>query len=682
VIIDPDYHYESVNVENHERNQSSLLWWMRRVIAMRNRFKAFSRGTIEFLDSTNPKILAFLREYEDEHMLIVANLSRFSQAVEFNLSRFAGYVPEEVVSGNKFPSIKEEPYVLTLGFHNYYWFVLKKQEHVVAPSRGEGIPEVVVSGRWESILQGKQREYLERAILPSYLADCRWFGAKARVIQQIRIADIAPIGPDPHIAYLLFLEVRYTEGSNEMYLLPVSFGSVDGVEKLKEIPQAVIAALKTGNGSGVLIDAVHVEGFRAEMFRMLTRKKSVRAGRGEVIAYPGEILKKRKISNQQIEHTRVLKAEQSNTSILYGNEYFFKLYRRLDEGINPDLEMGRFLTEQAGFHNTPAYAGAVEYRRSGVEPVVLGILQQLVTNQGDAWNFSLANTGRYIESVLARRNEIEQIPAPPMSLVQLAGEEPPAIMQELIGGVYLEMIRLLGRRTAEMHLALASAPDDPRFAPEPFSLHYQRSLYHSMRTLTKRVFELLKKNLRDLPDEVRHDVEDVVGLEKEIITRFSNLFGRKIPAMKIRMHGDYHLGQVLFTGNDFVIIDFEGEPARTIGERRLKRSPLRDVAGMIRSFHYPTYSFLFTSNTISPEDRLTLRPWADLWYTYVSGVFLKSYLATVGAAPFIPKEDDELELMLNAYLMEKAIYEVGYELNNRPGWVVIPVHGIKYLLEG
>ncbi|MDH3252950.1 MAG: putative maltokinase, partial [Ignavibacteria bacterium] len=626
--------------------------------------------------------LAFLREYEDEHMLVIANLSRFSQAVEFDLSRFAGYIPEEVVSGNKFPSIKQEPYVLTLGFHNYYWFLLKKEEQYVVPSRGEGIPEVVLTGRWESILQGKQREHLERAILPSYLAGCRWFGAKARVIQQVRITDVVPIGPDPHIAYLLFLEVRYTEGSNEMYLLPVSFGSGDGVEKLKEIPQAVIMSLKTTNGSGVLVDAVHNEGFRAEMFRMLAKKRSVRAARGEVTAYPGEILKKKRAVSQQTDQSRVLKAEQSNTSILYGNEFFFKLYRRLDEGINPDLEMGRFLTEQAGFRNTPAYAGAIEYRRTGAEPMVLGVLQQLVPNEGDAWAFSLTSTGRYFESVLARRNEIGQVPVPPTSLVQLAAEETPAIMQELIGGVYLEMIRLLGCRTAEMHLALASAPDDPRFAPEAFSLHYQRSLYHSMRTLTKRVFELLKKNLKSLPDEVRSDVQKIIGLEKEIITRFSNLFGQKIPAMKTRMHGDYHLGQVLFTGNDFVIIDFEGEPARTIGERRLKRSPLRDVAGMIRSFHYPTYSYLFTTNTISPEDRVALRVWADLWYKYVSGVFLKSYLATVGTAPFIPKGKNELELMLNAYLLEKAIYEVGYELNNRPGWVVIPVHGITYLLEG
>ncbi len=681
VIIDPDYHYESVNVENHERNQSSLLWWMRRVIAMRNKFRAFSRGTIEFIDSNNPKILAFLREHDDEHILVVANLSRFSQAVEFDLSRFAGYIPEEVVSGNKFPPIKQEPYVLTLGFHNYYWFLLKKEEQYMLPSRREGIPDMEVAARWDAVLQGKEREVLERTILPPYLAGCRWFGAKSRVIQQIRISDITPVGPEPHVAFLLFLDVRYTEGSNEMYLLPVAFAPAEATEKIMGLPQAVIARLKTGHGSGALVDAVHTESFRTELLRMVARKKGIRAGRGEVVAYPGEIIKKKKSEGLPLEQTRVLKAEQSNTSILYGTEYFLKLYRRLDEGINPDLEMGRFLTEQAGFRNTPAYAGAFEYRRGGADPVVLGILQQFTPNQGDAWSYSLANTGRYLELVLARRNQIDELPSPPQSLVELSAQDPPTLMQELIGGVYLEMIRLLGQRTAEMHLALASVSDDPRFAPETFSLHYQRSLYHSMRTLTKRVFELLKRTVREMPDEVRTDVQKMIGLEKEIIARFSTLFGRKISAMKIRMHGDYHLGQVLFTGNDFVIIDFEGEPARTIGERRLKRSPLRDVAGMIRSFHYPTYSFLFTSNTISPEDRISLRPWADLWYKYVSGVFLNSYLATVGTAPFIPAASDELELMLNAYLLEKAIYEVGYELNNRPEWVVIPVHGITYLLE-
>jgi len=250
----------------------------------------------------------------------------------------------------------------------------------------------------------------------------------------------------------------------------------------------------------------------------------------------------------------------------------------------------------------------------------------------------------------------------------------------LIGGVYLEMARLIGKRTGEMHLALASEPDDPRFSPEPFSLLYQRSLYHSMRTLARRVFDLLNKNLSSMSSQVRAKAEAVAPFEKEIITRFSRLYSKKIPSMKIRIHGDYHLGQVLYTGNDFIIIDFEGEPARSIGERRLKRSPLRDVAGMIRSFHYPTYSILFSKKTFSPEEVEALAPWAECWYKYTAAAFLQSYLETIKGAPFIPSKNEDLELLLNAYLMEKAIYEVAYELNNRPDWVTIPLKGITDLM--
>jgi maltose alpha-D-glucosyltransferase/alpha-amylase len=242
------------------------------------------------------------------------------------------------------------------------------------------------------------------------------------------------------------------------------------------------------------------------------------------------------------------------------------------------------------------------------------------------------------------------------------------------------MARLIGKRTGEMHLALAAEPDDHRFSPEPFSLLYQRSLYHSMRTLTRRVFDLLNRNLSGMSPNIRSKATVVAPLEKEIIAHFSRLFSKKIPSVKIRVHGDYHLGQVLFTGNDFVIIDFEGEPARSIGERRLKRSPLRDVAGMIRSFHYPAYSILYGTKTFSPEEIAVLEPWAECWYKFVASAFLRTYLETVKNASFIPSKDEDLELLLNAYLLEKAIYEVAYELNNRPDWVTIPLKGIADLM--
>jgi maltose alpha-D-glucosyltransferase/alpha-amylase len=680
VIIDPDYHYESINVENHERNQSSMLWWMKRVIAMRKRFKAFSRGTIEFLDSDNPKILAFIRQYEDENILVVVNLSRFSQVVTLELSRFDGYVPEEVVSSNKFPTITASPYVLTLGFYDYYWFSLQKPTVQVTGKTKGSVPAFSVVGRWQAALHGKAGEKFERDILPQYLEGCRWFGGKARVMQQVKILDRVPLGAD-HGAEIVILDVRYSHGTNDQYMLPLAFSSEKKTEILEKSPQAVIALVTVGHTGGIIYDGAYDPALRARLFTLIARKQILRGSRGQLVAYPGSALKGKKISDLPVNDSQVIKAEQSNTSLIYGRDYFLKMFRRLDEGINPDLEIGRFLTEHAEFPNTPAFAGAVEYRRHGADPIVLAILQRFVPNQGDAWSFALNATRSYLDKVLAGKHDIGSLPTLPSSLLDIAESDVDPVIQDLVGAVYVGMASLLGKRTAELHRALAVPTEDSRFAAEPFSLLYQRSLYHSMRTLTRRVFETLRKKTKDLESIAKADAEAVVKLEHKIIKQFSLLFERKMSSMKIRIHGDYHLGQVLYTGNDFTIIDFEGEPTRSVGERRLKRSPLRDVAGMIRSFHYPAYANLFTNKDFSPDNVLRLEPWAELWYKVVAAQFLKSYIQHAGGSPFMPQDTSELQLMLNAYMLEKAIYEVGYELNNRPDWIVIPLHGIQYLMK-
>jgi maltose alpha-D-glucosyltransferase/alpha-amylase len=680
VIIDPDYHYEALNVESQERNLSSLLWWTRRVIATRKRFRAFGRGTIEFLQPDNPKVLAFVREFEDEHILVVANLSRFSQAVELDLSAYVGYVPEEVVSGNRFPVIKDDPYVLTLGFHDYYWLLLTKEEEPAPVTGRDKIPEFTVAGSWEGILQGKPRERLERDILPRYIRECRWFGGKSRSIQQLKIRAAIPITRGEMPGHLLMLDVRYTEGASESYLLPSAYLSGEHAGKLLDIPQAVIARLHLPDEQGILHDAVHNPAFRSQLLQMISRKQKLRVAGGEVVATAGKLLKKR-TGPIPIDDSQVLRAEQSNTSILYGDEYFLKIYRRLDEGISPELELGQFLAERTGFTNTPGFAGAIEYRRPGSEPIVLGLLQEFVRNQGDAWSYSLDAARSYIERVLAKRQQVDNPPYSRASIIENARQTVDPLMQELVGGVYLERARLLGIRTGELHTALASGKDDPRFKPESFTQLYQRSLYHAMRTLTRRTLDAVRKQRKNLDPQVRDKADMLLSLEKEMIARMSLLFERKISALKTRIHGDYHLGQVLFTGSDFFVIDFEGEPVRTIGERQLKRSPLRDVAGMIRSFHYPVYAHLFTTNDLSDKDIQELQPWADLWHQSVSAVFLRAYLETCDNATFLPKAESELKILLDAFLLEKAIYEVDYELNNRPAWVAIPLQGILTLME-
>lgn len=682
VIIDPEYHYESVNVENHERSLSSLLWWMKRVIGMRKRFKAFGRGTIEFLSPNNPKVLAFIRRYEDENILVVINLSRFSQVAELDLSQYAGFVPEEVFSQNKFPIIKKSPYVLTFGPYDHYWLLLKERREPVSVCEKIAIPGLRVEGNWETVLEDDARETLEKKILPGYLKGCRWFAGKARTIRQIKILENIPIPKNADVTQLVFLEVGYTEGTMEVYSLAVSYIQGAKAKQItQEFPQAVIACLHIGDEEGILCDGVYDEKVRESLLAMIAQRKRIKGKRGELVAFPAREFRSLLSDKALLLTSQVLKAEQSNTSVLYEDKFFLKLCRRLEEGVNPDLEILRFLTEKTDFSQVPPFAGAIEYRRQGSEPILIGLLQGFVPNQGDAWTYTLDAVREYFERILSRRREIRHVSEIPTSLLGIEFSAIPPLVQELIGGVYFETARLLGKRTAELHLALSSVSADADFAPEPFSTLYQRSVYQSMRSLARRVLQSLGKNLKRLREGVQKDASAILASEQEILARFQKILPEKISAMKIRIHGDYHLGQVLFTGKDFVIIDFEGEPARTLSERRLKRSPLRDVAGMIRSFHYAAYNALFLDASLRAKDKPLLEPWADLWYHYVSGIFLHSYLETCGEAPFIPHEKGEIETLLQAFLLDKAIYELGYELNNRPDWIIVPVRGVQCILK-
>jgi len=302
-----------------------------------------------------------------------------------------------------------------------------------------------------------------------------------------------------------------------------------------------------------------------------------------------------------------------------------------------------------------------------------------VPNVGDAWNYSLDSLSHYFERALAQP-EAQPPGTPHAPLLDILNDDVPILARELIGS-YLESARLLGQRTAELHKALASSTDDPEFAPEPFSMLYQRSIYQSMQSQIAQVFQLLRPRLKQLPDSARDDAQKVLDMEMEVRRRYRSLLQRRLNTVRIRVHGDYHLGQVLYTGKDFFIIDFEGEPARPLSERRIKRSPLRDVAGMLRSFHYVSYAALFGQVPgIRPEDFPALEPWARSWSIWVCLAFLKAYLAVAKEEPFLPKDPTELQVLLDAYLLEKAVYELGYELNNRPDWVKVPLQGLLQLL--
>jgi maltose alpha-D-glucosyltransferase/alpha-amylase len=680
VIIDPEYHFEAINVENQEHNPSSLLWWMRRMIDLRRRFKAFGRGSIEFLMRDNPKVLAFVRRYEDEVILVLVNLSRHSQSVEINRPRFAGLVPEDLFSRNRFPPIKDSPYVIILRGHDYHLLLIRGGAAAATRKEETGIPELYVKGGWENVLQGRLGEKLEQSVLPDYLPSSRRIGKKGRSISMVSIKERIPVTDGGETFFLLLVEVAYAEGETEIVMLPIHYGGPESRHLIEESPQSIIARLFVGGKEGVLYDCAVSAAFHKALFEIIARGKRTRLKVGELAGSRNREFRTLLTGTQ--EGSTVLKTERTNTAIIFDNSFFLKLYRRPEEGVNPEVEIGAFLTDHLRFDGVAPLAGTVEYRRPSAEPVTIAMLQGYIPSHGDARRLTLDEVARYYDHVLTRKGEAPGAPLLPPSFFDVDIAVVPALMQELIGGFYLEMAALLGKRTGELHLALASRPEEAAFSPEPYSVLYQRSVYQSMRSLARRVITQLERNIGHLGEDAAKQAEWVLASEQEILQRLQMFIARKFSAMKIRIHGDYHLGQVLYTGKDFIIIDFAGEPAMNMSERRIKRSPLRDVAGMVLSFHYAAQVVLLQHLHVRKEDVPLLGVWADAWFRNVSGVFLHAYLTTVDASPFLPRERRDLKIMLDSFMLEKAIQELGYDLDNRPEMIAIPIRAIKEVLRG
>ncbi len=685
VIIDSEYHYESINVETQDNNLSSLLWWMKRVIAVRKRFKAFSQGNIRFLYPENSKVLCFIREYKNENILIVINLSRFSQSVDLELKGFAGYIPEEAFSQNNFSVIKDNPYTITLGPHNHFWFLLKKQDHSASKSLKK-TPKLKLEKNWQDLFFSKFLKRFESDILPQYLQKCRWFGGKAQRIRALKVTDRFQLDPKSQNTQMLIVSVAYSLGNSESYLLPVSFIFTKEDRKIaRDFPESVIARLSFNKREGILYDGFYDTAFHKLLFDIIAKNKVIKNNKYKLTGKNNRHFKTiyEKISRRLPSY--ILRAEQSNTSILFGDLFFMKIFRKVEEGVNPDIEITKILTGKKKQINIPTFLGQIEIEKSSGTKISLCILQKFIPAQANGWTFSQDHIKSFFDIVLSKiseqrkmnpekKKEISESQKTATDLLKNSG------VKKYIDGFFLEMVTLLGQRTGELHEKLSEGNENPDFKPESFSLLYQRSVYQSMGSRARFVFKLLKKQLSKLPNTVQGEATPVLHAEREIMQRLKLLLLTKYSAKKIRIHGDYHLGQVLFTGKDFTIIDFEGEPARALSERRLKRSALRDIAGMLRSFHYAAYSTLFLHKSVREEDVAFLEEAAEMWYSYVSDVFIRSYFDTIGKAEFLPKKPKELEILLQIYLLDKAIYELGYELNNRPDWIMIPLRGIMQVL--
>ncbi len=519
-------------------------------------------------------------------------------------------------------------------------------------------------------------------ILPDFLAQRRWFGGKARVIQSVEVSDmVLLLSSDPQV-YLFLIHIEYATGPGETYALPLRLAMDEEQSPGGEPTPSLRISWESSSGKIALYDALSDQPFLTFLLEAIARGDRFTGVRGEVLAVPGAALRSMWEPSQGPLGPSLMKGEQSNSSVVYANRLVLKLFRRLEEGLNPDLEIGAFLTEKTEFKNVPMLAGHLEYISNDGKRITLGILQSYVPNHGDAWHYTLKALAAYYGQAQSAAG-IRLGKLPHASILALADGDIPSDAKQGIGS-YLESARLLGVRTAQLHVALSAAQDQPAFAPEPFTGGHQRELVESTLDLIARTFQSLRQQRERLPQGMHEEVSKVLKLEERLRQRVSLLVRFKISAMRTRIHGDYHLGQVLFTGDDFVIIDFEGEPARPLRERRSKNSPLQDVAGMLRSFHYAAYAPLLaeiSGRQVTQAGPNPLDFWAQYWQTWVSATFLKAYLRTSASASSVPQSREELAVLLDAYVITKAVYELGYELNNRPCWLRIPLQGVSKLLD-
>ncbi|NIR90305.1 MAG: maltose alpha-D-glucosyltransferase, partial [Gammaproteobacteria bacterium] len=656
-IMDPVYGYEAVNVEAQSRDPSSLLNWMKRMLAVRKAYKAFGRGSLEFLRPGNRKILAYIREYYDEEsILCVANLARYPQPVELDLGRFRGQVPMEMLGHTPFPPIGELPYLLTLPGYGVYWFRLLAEAEVPAWHE-ELLPPleiatVVLTEGWRSFfpqrLTGSHRSVAERlqsqltrAILPKFLAAQRWFGAKGEEVERVELQPM--LEWDEHGDWLFAQARVWMAGAEaQSYFLPLAIIWSEDEERIRPLLHFTLAKVRQRAQVGILCDAFADERFAAALVDAIGEGRRLSTDGGELhfnatAAYAPLV---RTPPDELPVHRPGV--EGSNTAVILGKELFLKVYRRLQRGINPELEMGRFLTEQTDFQNIIPVAGAVEYQEAQGGTTTLALLQGYISNQGDAWSYTLDYLERYLEHCLV---------------------EPEANLAEApeLHAPYLARVHTLGERTGELHRALCVKTGDPAFDPEELTTEDLQRWGDRARADARRALARLERRSA-VPEAQREEAARAVALRSEIEARIDTVMDMRIEGVKTRHHGDYHLGQVLVVENDFVIIDFEGEPARSLAERRAKHCALRDVAGMLRSFSYAAYVALDRLSAERRENFAFLEPFAAVWERLVADAFEEGYEQGVADCAVYPRGPGHARMLIDVFVLEKVVYEICYEL--------------------
>ncbi len=668
-IQDPEYHFSSINVEAQQANESSLLWWTKRIISLRKQFRAFGRGSFEPLGSSNRRVLAFLRRYQDEVVLVVANLSRFAQYVELDLREFTGVRPRELFGSVEFPEIGPRAYLVMCGPHAFYWFSLSGHRESHEPATLD--PGVIhVNGSWDEALEGRAGQRLTDA-LKKYLPTCRWFRGKTRQIRSISVYDAMALD---ELRQLVFAEVTYTRGDPDLYAVPLAFHQKHPTETA-----LLRVHVRQSQVTGTIAEASQDPAVAQALLKVLVSGRKLR---GKELVVTGKAAPElKKLKGQPLPEARSLGLEQTNTSYAFGDQLVAKLMRLVEDGRSTELAVLDHLHKGGSSPIVPSLLGHLELQFEDGSTRTLGLVQNFVPNQGNAWSLTLDAVGRYYDQVLVRPDPARE-PRLNRGILELLGTKADDEIAGLIGP-YLGLSELLGRRTGELHQLLSAPGDDPEFKPDGFEALAKRAFYQSLRNLASRSFDAVRASMNSVAPPVREVLMLLLKRERDVHSRLNRVRDTKLKGLRIRVHGDFHLGQVLFTGRDFVIIDFEGEPGRSRSHRRALRSPIADVAGMLRSFHYAAHIPLRDEarSHLRDQDIALLNNWADVWQRRVSAAFIDGYLAVVEHTHLLPTGKDELEVLLNAYLIEKALYELLYELNHRPDWVVIPAQGLLDLLD-
>ena len=663
-IQDPVFGYQVVNVEAQTQSAGSLLNWMKRLVAVRQGRRTFGRGTQTFLYPRNRKILAYLREHDGETVLCVFNLSRNAQACDLDLGRFRDRVPVELLGRTDFPPVTETFYRVTLPGYGFYWFLLAEVAQLGSSREPapEPLPEfitVVLHDTWRAIGESRGGRELAQQVLPEYLPKQRWFAAKDRRIEQVRLVSAAEIKGRTTTYLLTELEVALEATTPQRYLLP--FAVTWGEENLAvggPLAPYTLAKARRGPRIGALHDATLADDFARTLVRLMHREGTLRAGEATLQAHAGNRSSELEIPDEA--PVRRLGAEQSNSSLLVDERVMLKVYRRLQPGIHPELEIGRFLTDVAGFAHTPPLLGSLERTEAQGEPTALAAAFGFVANQGDGWSWTLDHLDRTLE-------ELRHLPE--------ASRPPTTEVHEL----YLAVAHLVGRRTGELHRAFAIDTDDPAFRAEPVGEADLALWLEEARAEVEKGFGLLEGLRATATEPLQQEIEAALAIRPDVEKALATL--ERVPAglTKTRLHGDYHLGQVLVSKGDIMILDFEGEPARPLAERRSKSSPVKDVAGMLRSFDYAAWSGVLRFAESDPGALDSLLGPALAWRDAARTAFLEEYRAAVGDCSSWPADPAEADALVRLFVIQKLFYEVGYEAANRPTWLRIPVRGILEL---